>query len=202
VGLPIDTSTYVRYLHFKSEEILYWVFPWSQRFNLKEETSIALIYISFPSLPPNMFARKALLSIASVVGKPLAIDKATQIRSRPNTKRVKVLHSLKANNVEKLKGDVRAFLNAKTDGNYDDPLGFERIQNTPSEICELAKPIDVQSWCKPKWPSWALGHVLGGQVAWWPRLQGPHHIQEAHVCWISLPRSRCPTPSLLCSRGP
>ncbi|KAG5598777.1 hypothetical protein H5410_030147 [Solanum commersonii] len=136
-----------------SEEILYWVFPWSQRFNVKEETSIALIYISFPSLPPNMFARKALLSIASVVGKPLAIDKATQIRSRPNTKGVKVLvdlldkhpkriklfyldkktgkvleqyqevmydvlpytkrfadikdvlHSLEANNVEKLKGD-------------------------------------------------------------------------------------------------
>uniref|UniRef100_M1D7E6 Uncharacterized protein n=1 Tax=Solanum tuberosum TaxID=4113 RepID=M1D7E6_SOLTU len=31
--------------------------------------------------------------------------------------------------------------------------GFERIQITPSKICELAKPTDVQSWCKPKWPS-------------------------------------------------
>lgn len=70
------------------------MFPWSQWFNPKEESSIALAWISFPSLSPSMFARKALLSITSAVGKPLAIDKATQIRSRPSTARVKVLADL------------------------------------------------------------------------------------------------------------
>ncbi|WMV14314.1 hypothetical protein MTR67_007699 [Solanum verrucosum] len=60
-----------------------------------------------------MFAGKVLLSIASAVRKPLAIDKAIQIRSRPSL----VQPSLEANNVEQLKGDAIAFLNAKRDGN-------------------------------------------------------------------------------------
>ncbi|KAG5620578.1 hypothetical protein H5410_005796 [Solanum commersonii] len=105
--------------------------------NILKETSIALTWISFPSLPPNLFAGKVLLSIASADRKPLAIDKATQIRSRPSTTRMKLLvdlldnhsklkfdvqeglvqPSLEANNVEQLKGDAIAFLNAKRDGN-------------------------------------------------------------------------------------
>ncbi|KAH0698187.1 hypothetical protein KY290_014406 [Solanum tuberosum] len=41
-------------------------------------------------LPTSLFARKSLLSIASAAGCPIAIDKATQVRSRPSTTRVKV----------------------------------------------------------------------------------------------------------------
>ncbi|KAG5596984.1 hypothetical protein H5410_038216 [Solanum commersonii] len=39
----------------------------------------------------DLFAKKSLLTIASAVGKPIAIDKATQIKSRPSTTRVKVI---------------------------------------------------------------------------------------------------------------
>lgn len=37
-----------------------------------------------------LFAKKPLLSIAYVVGRPIVIDKATQEKSRPSTARVKV----------------------------------------------------------------------------------------------------------------
>ncbi|KAK6802843.1 hypothetical protein RDI58_000627 [Solanum bulbocastanum] len=47
-------------------------------------------------LPPNLFAKKSLLSIASVIGKPVAIDKATQERTMPSIARVKS----KSNNKE------------------------------------------------------------------------------------------------------
>ncbi|WMV19713.1 hypothetical protein MTR67_013098 [Solanum verrucosum] len=42
----------------------------------------------------DLFAKKSLLSIASEVGKPIAIDKPTQIKSRPSTARVKVILDL------------------------------------------------------------------------------------------------------------
>ncbi|WMV19704.1 hypothetical protein MTR67_013089 [Solanum verrucosum] len=50
-----------------------------------------MVWISLPNLSPDLFAKKSLLSIASDVGKPIAIDKATQIKSRPITTRVKVI---------------------------------------------------------------------------------------------------------------
>ncbi|KAG5581610.1 hypothetical protein H5410_052237 [Solanum commersonii] len=80
-------------------------------FNPKEETSKALVWVSLSDLPPNIFARKPLLSIASPIGKPLTIDKSTQDRTRPSTTRVK--QGDKANNLEQLQGDKRDFLNAK-----------------------------------------------------------------------------------------
>ncbi|KAH0765649.1 hypothetical protein KY285_001520 [Solanum tuberosum] len=41
-------------------------------------------------LPPNLLAKKSLLSIASAVGKPIAVEKATQERTKPSTARVKL----------------------------------------------------------------------------------------------------------------
>ncbi|KAG5615910.1 hypothetical protein H5410_015734 [Solanum commersonii] len=53
------------------------VFPWSIGYNPKEEMTLAVVYISLLNLSPDLFAKKSLLSIASAVGKPIAIDKAT-----------------------------------------------------------------------------------------------------------------------------
>ncbi|KAG5583582.1 hypothetical protein H5410_054209, partial [Solanum commersonii] len=55
------------------------------------------------NLSPDLFAKKSLLSIASAVGKPVVIDKATQIKSRPSTARVKVILDL----MEKLPNHIR-----------------------------------------------------------------------------------------------
>ncbi|KAG5589534.1 hypothetical protein H5410_040048 [Solanum commersonii] len=57
----------------------------------------------FRNLSPDLFAKKSLLFIASAVGKPIAINKATQIKSRPSTTRVKVILDL----MEKLPNCIR-----------------------------------------------------------------------------------------------
>ncbi|KAH0757597.1 hypothetical protein KY290_021090 [Solanum tuberosum] len=82
-------SRSVNYLLYNGEEHQCRVFSWSIGYNLKEETTLAVVWISLPNLSPDLFAKKSLLSIASAVGKPIAIDKATQIKSRPSTARVK-----------------------------------------------------------------------------------------------------------------
>lgn len=76
------------------EQHQYRVFPWTVGYNPKEETSKAAVWISLPNLSPELFARQSLLSIANAVGKPIAIDKATQVKSRPSTARVKVILDL------------------------------------------------------------------------------------------------------------
>ncbi|KAG5581982.1 hypothetical protein H5410_052609 [Solanum commersonii] len=96
-------SRSVNYLLYNGEEHQCRVFPWSIGYNPKEETTLAVVWISLPNLSPDLFAKKSLLSIASAVGKPIAIDKATQIKSRPSTARVKVILDL----MEKLPNRIR-----------------------------------------------------------------------------------------------
>ncbi|XP_016464470.1 uncharacterized protein LOC107787416 [Nicotiana tabacum] len=79
------------------------IFPWTIGFNPVEETSRAFVWISFLSLPPILFAKKSLMFIASAAGKPIAIDKATQEKSRPSTARVKVELDLLGNLPQHLK---------------------------------------------------------------------------------------------------
>ncbi|KAK6782071.1 hypothetical protein RDI58_019867 [Solanum bulbocastanum] len=59
-------------------------------FNLEEETTTAIAWISFPSSRPNFFDKEAVFSLATVVGKPLQVDMATKNKTRPNCARVKV----------------------------------------------------------------------------------------------------------------
>ncbi|XP_060212234.1 uncharacterized protein LOC132639858 [Lycium barbarum] len=87
-------SRIVNYFPFNGKEHQFRIFPWSIGYNPKEETSRAAVWISLPNLPPELFARRALMSIAAAVGKPIAIDKANQVRSRPSTARVKVILDL------------------------------------------------------------------------------------------------------------
>ncbi|KAK4712371.1 hypothetical protein R3W88_006884 [Solanum pinnatisectum] len=54
------------------------------------ETPIALAWISFPSLSTQIFAHEAQFLLASAVGTPLQVDKATTGKSRPSVARVKV----------------------------------------------------------------------------------------------------------------
>ncbi|XP_070034157.1 uncharacterized protein [Nicotiana tomentosiformis] len=84
----------VNYFKYNDGEHQIIVFPWSVGFNVKEEPTKAVVWISLPNLPTELFAMKALLSIASAVGKPIAIDKATQTKSRASTARVKAILDL------------------------------------------------------------------------------------------------------------
>lgn len=84
----------LKYFKYNGKEHQIRIFPWSLDFNVNEETTKAMVWILLPNLPTELFAMKALLPIASVAGKPIAIDKATQTKSRPSTARVKVILDL------------------------------------------------------------------------------------------------------------
>ncbi|KAG5572848.1 hypothetical protein H5410_062614 [Solanum commersonii] len=85
---------------------------WTPWFNPKEETPIALAWISFSSLSTKIFAREALFSLASAVGTPLQVDKATTGKSRPSVARVKV----EVNLLPSLPDRVRMFFNDEKRG--------------------------------------------------------------------------------------
>ncbi|KAF3640336.1 hypothetical protein FXO37_23551 [Capsicum annuum] len=66
------------------------IFSWTIEFNPKEETS-------FPNLSMDLFSKRSLISIAPAVEIPIDLDKATQVRSRPSTIRVRVILDLMDN---------------------------------------------------------------------------------------------------------
>ncbi|WMV07100.1 hypothetical protein MTR67_000485 [Solanum verrucosum] len=62
-------------------------------------------------LPTDLFARRSLLSIVTAAGKPIAVDKATQDRTRPSMARVKIILDLLDKHQNS--GDARDLLNSK-----------------------------------------------------------------------------------------
>ncbi|KAF3667369.1 hypothetical protein FXO37_10052 [Capsicum annuum] len=68
----------VNYLLHNGTQHHFRVSPWTIGFNPIEETSKALVWIFFPNLPLELFAKQSLLSIVSATGKPIVVDKATQ----------------------------------------------------------------------------------------------------------------------------
>ncbi|WMV51851.1 hypothetical protein MTR67_045236 [Solanum verrucosum] len=79
-----------RSIKFAGTVIPFRIQKWTPSFSPRKETSIAMAWISFPSLPCQYFARNALFSMASAVGQPLDVDRATNDKTRPSTARVKV----------------------------------------------------------------------------------------------------------------
>ncbi|KAH0712380.1 hypothetical protein KY289_008339 [Solanum tuberosum] len=72
-----------------------WSYPmrtlkWDPMFDPEEETTTAIAWISFPSLPPIFFVKEALFLLAVAVGNPLQVDMATKNQTRPSCARVKV----------------------------------------------------------------------------------------------------------------
>lgn len=55
---------------------------WDPWFKLDEETTIALAWISFPDLHPNFFSKEVVFSLATSVGRPLALDMAIKNQTR------------------------------------------------------------------------------------------------------------------------
>ncbi|KAH0696829.1 hypothetical protein KY289_014311 [Solanum tuberosum] len=68
---------------------------------IEEETSMAIAWISFPALPPNIFGKEAVFTLAAAVGKPLQVDMATKNQTRPSCTRVKEEGKKKAENQSK-----------------------------------------------------------------------------------------------------
>ncbi|WMV45111.1 hypothetical protein MTR67_038496 [Solanum verrucosum] len=88
------------YVHLLSKSAFYitqnnWSYPvrtlkWDPMFKPEKETTTAITWISFPSLPPIFFCKEAVFSVAAAVGKPLQVDMTTKNQIRPSCERVKV----------------------------------------------------------------------------------------------------------------
>ncbi|KAK4413123.1 hypothetical protein Salat_2959500 [Sesamum alatum] len=57
-------------------------FKWTPSFHPQEESSLAPVWIRFPSLPAHLFQKDALHAIARLVGNPLKLDEPTLFQSR------------------------------------------------------------------------------------------------------------------------
>ncbi|KAG5596649.1 hypothetical protein H5410_037881 [Solanum commersonii] len=55
------------------------------------------------NLPPNFFAKEAIFSIASAVGKPLTVDTTTKNQTKPRCTRVKIEVDLTAKLPQRVK---------------------------------------------------------------------------------------------------
>ncbi|PKU68755.1 hypothetical protein MA16_Dca014225 [Dendrobium catenatum] len=63
---------------------------WSPTLDIGVESPIIPIWISFPHLRPHFFAPRILFGLGELFGKPLKIDEATSVGSRPSNARVLV----------------------------------------------------------------------------------------------------------------
>lgn len=85
---------------------------WDLLFDPQKDTSITVAWILLPALPPNLFGKEIIFSLAAV-GKPLKVDMATNNKTRPSFARVKVEVDLLSNllkrvdvGIKKKLGDV------------------------------------------------------------------------------------------------
>lgn len=64
------------------------VLKWSPNFKPDQEPPISPVWLSFNHLPLHLFQKIPLLSLASLIGRPLKVDAATQSLVRPSVARV------------------------------------------------------------------------------------------------------------------
>ncbi|PKU64639.1 hypothetical protein MA16_Dca015900 [Dendrobium catenatum] len=63
---------------------------WTPYFDIKEESPIVPIWVSFPNLRLHFFNPNVLHALGSIFGRPLKSDQATTSRSRPSVARILV----------------------------------------------------------------------------------------------------------------
>ncbi|KAL0925310.1 hypothetical protein M5K25_003631 [Dendrobium thyrsiflorum] len=63
---------------------------WTPDFDVREESPIAPVWISFPNLRLHFFNNQVLFALASIFGRPLQTDQATSLITRPSVARVLV----------------------------------------------------------------------------------------------------------------
>ncbi|KAL0910208.1 hypothetical protein M5K25_021163 [Dendrobium thyrsiflorum] len=63
---------------------------WSPLLDVDVESPVILIWVSFPNLRPHLFSPRILHTLGSMFGRPLKVDNATSVGSRPSLVRVLV----------------------------------------------------------------------------------------------------------------
>ncbi|XP_019193970.1 PREDICTED: uncharacterized protein LOC109187973 [Ipomoea nil] len=64
------------------------IFKWTLDFRPDMESPIVPVWIAFEGLPPHLQDKRAIYSIANLIGKPLKVDASTLAHNRPSVARV------------------------------------------------------------------------------------------------------------------
>ncbi|KAL0926137.1 hypothetical protein M5K25_004531 [Dendrobium thyrsiflorum] len=94
--IAIQLSNDLDYSHIFSRRVYYILgcqmrlLKWTPDFDVREESPIALVWISFPNLRLHFYNNQVLFALASIFGRPLQTDQATSVISRPSVARVLV----------------------------------------------------------------------------------------------------------------
>ncbi|KAL0928477.1 hypothetical protein M5K25_000361 [Dendrobium thyrsiflorum] len=75
---------------------------WSPLLDISIESPVIPIWISFPNLRPHLFSPRILHSLGSMFGRPLKVDSATSVGSRPSLARVLVELDITKNFADKI----------------------------------------------------------------------------------------------------
>ncbi|PKU79417.1 hypothetical protein MA16_Dca000762 [Dendrobium catenatum] len=104
------------------------ILKWTPFFDIKEESPIVPIWISFPNLRLHFFNPKVLHALGSIFGRPLQTDQATASRKRPSVARILVEVDITKKHSKEIWVGSKAF-------GYMQKVEFEKV----SEFCPHCK---------------------------------------------------------------
>ncbi|KAI0503566.1 hypothetical protein KFK09_014500 [Dendrobium nobile] len=113
---------------------------WTPDFDVRHESPIVPIWVSFPNLRLHFFNSQILFGLASILGRPLQMDQATASVSRPSVARVlvEVDISKKYPNEIWLGSKLNEYFQKKGDGNL--PIG-KVVEEQPASQAVIALPV-------------------------------------------------------------
>ncbi|PKU80847.1 hypothetical protein MA16_Dca009258 [Dendrobium catenatum] len=104
------------------------VLKWTPFFDVKEESPIVPIWISFLNLRLHFFNPKVLHALGAIFGRPLQTDQATATRTRPLVARVLVEVDISKNHAKEIWVGSKAY-------GYLQKVEFEKV----SDFCHHCK---------------------------------------------------------------
>ncbi|XP_027127732.1 uncharacterized protein [Coffea arabica] len=136
------------------------VFRWSPDFHVNRESSLAPVWIALPCLPIHFFDKHSLLSIATMVGRPLYVDAATSSLIRPSVARVCVEVDL----LQPLPQCVLLGMDGDADGFWQQ-IVFERLPQYCNKCWHMGHAREDCRATDPKFRLNRLGKELQAAVA-------------------------------------
>ncbi|EOY21198.1 Uncharacterized protein TCM_012582 [Theobroma cacao] len=140
------------------------VFKWSLDFEVERESSIVLVWISFPNLKVHLYEKSTLLLIAKTVGKPLFIAEATTNGSRPSVAQVCVEYDCRNAPVEEVWIVIKNRVTRAITGGYAQRVEFSKMPDyylLQKEAKRANSMMTIQSKQSKKWQPVGKAKTIG-----------------------------------------
>ncbi|WRX14697.1 Reverse transcriptase domain - like 10 [Theobroma cacao] len=119
------------------------VFKWTPNFQSEKESSLVLIWISFPNLRGHLYEKSALLVIAKTVGHPLMVDEATAKGTRPSVARVCIEYDCQKPPIDLVWIMTRDRKARSVIGGYMQKVEFAKLPEYCSHCCHVGHGVST-----------------------------------------------------------